>query len=207
MAKELINCLVSLSTHPLFQSSQKNQNIPDVLSLQDSLLVYNKILKTELKDLASHLPTDEIICLLMSSVQLYQTGEYELSNDRFNHLMMLLTSSYPLNLEPKLFLESSLSTINYRLNQFNNAFYLHDHITPYFSTHSEFNPQLLNLLVWFPIKIASSYDFHILSLEDRVPIISELLKEWLKETGNSSYLERFNEQIMLFHPIKLALKF
>ncbi|MHA3226453.1 hypothetical protein ACV7JQ_11015 [Globicatella sulfidifaciens] len=202
MPHHIVNCAVTISTHPLFQDIQSKIGIPSHLLLKHTLEVYSKIIERELTDQSHTIPVELLSDSIFKIVTAYQQNLIIESQSYFNELLSFLNHNFPVNFH-KLSLHCS-SHQQTRLEQLksNELLVIHEDEPEYIIHQS-----LLNLIAWFPLTLAATLHFEVEGGDKTIPIIKLLLNDWLQK---QNHLKLYNlqslEQLCLpLDPIAAAL--
>lgn len=202
MSHHIVNCAVTISTHPLLQGTQSKIGIPTHLLLKQTLEVYAKIIERELLDPSHSIPVDFLSDSIFKIVTAYQQNLIIESQSYFNELLSFLNHNFPVNFH-KLSHHYSFHQQT-RLEQLksNELLVIHEDEPEYIIHQS-----LLNLIAWFPLTLAATLHFEIEGVDKTIPIIKSLLIDWLqKQDRIKLYNLQSLEQLCLpLDPIAAAL--
>lgn len=186
MSHHIVNCAISISTHPLFKNTQSKIGIPSHLMLKHTLKVYSIIVEKELGVEANQIPIDYLNNHIFNIITAYQQNLFDDSQTYFNELVTYLNAKFPVNFQRLSQQSPAKSQINLHQLKSHELLVVHEDEPEYVIEQS-----LLNLIAWFPLTLAGTLYFEVVGIDSKVPIIKLLLIDWLK---NHNRLQLYNIQ-------------
>lgn len=202
MSKNLINCAITVSTHPALKYPINSKTIPSEVLLKDSLQIYRKIIFDELEEEATLIPVDFVNSHILTIISKYQHQLLDESQNLFANLISFLKENHPV--DPKLFSKQQSFQLNpddlYQMKA-DELLLVHEHDANYFN---EF--KLVHYLAWYPLTLASTYQFNIYQSTQSAFIIKELLLQWLAQRAQLDLATKvqIETQTQPLNPMRLA---
>ncbi|OFK55692.1 hypothetical protein HMPREF2811_02115 [Globicatella sp. HMSC072A10] len=202
MSHHIVNCAVTISTHPLFQGTQSKIGIPSLLLLKQTLEVYSKIIVSELGDSSHLIPVGFLGDSIVKIITAYQQNLIVDSQSYFNELLTFLNQNFPVNFHKLSHHYTLHQPMSLEQLKSNELLMIHEDEPEYIIHQS-----LLNLIAWFPLTLAATLHFEVEGVDKTIPIVKILLINWFQKQDRLKLynLQSLERLCLPLNPIAAAL--